>query len=68
MIGDKALYKEFEENFIATSRLPYERALAIVEGLWEEGVALGVLPPEDPLDGIDIDIRIARVVNSCSRN
>lgn len=66
MIVDKELYKQFEEDFIATSRLSYEQALAIVEGLWAEGVALGVLPPNDPLDGIETDIRIAHVVNSCS--
>jgi len=26
--------------------------------MWKEGVSLGVLPPKDPLEGIDVDIKI----------
>lgn len=37
--------------------------LQIFQWLYEEAVLLGALPPSDPLDGIDVDIRIARVVN-----
>jgi hypothetical protein len=30
--------------------------------MWNEGVNLGVLPPKDPLEEIDVDIRIAKVL------
>ena len=33
------------------------------EGMWREGMALGVLPLKDPLEGIEVDIRIARMLN-----
>jgi hypothetical protein len=41
--------------------------LAILDGLWEEGIALGVLPPRDPMAGIDVVIRVAAILNSCSK-
>jgi hypothetical protein len=31
--------------------------------MWREGMALGVLPLKDPLEGIEVDIRIARMLN-----
>jgi hypothetical protein len=31
--------------------------------MWEEGRKLGVLPLKDPLEGIEVDIRMARILN-----
>ncbi len=39
----------------------------IVDALYKEAVTLGALPLKDPLEGIDIAIKIARVVNSVSK-
>ena len=36
--------------------------------MWEEGIKLGVLPPKKPLEGIETDIKIAAVLNSCLKN
>ena len=35
--------------------------------MWNEGLKFGVLPSKDPLEGIDVAIRIAKVLNSCSK-
>jgi hypothetical protein len=48
-------------------KLSFSKALALFEAMWKEGVALGVLPPKDPLEGIEVDIRIARILN-CLKN
>jgi hypothetical protein len=37
------------------------------EAIWKEGVILGILPLSDPLDGIEADIELARVLN-CLKN
>lgn len=68
MIKDVRHYRDFEDNYLARSRVSLPQAFAIVEGLWAEGVALGVLPPKDPMEGIETDIRIAAILNSCSRS
>ncbi len=46
-------------------KLTHAQAMKIFVSLWEEGVSLGVLPPKDHLEGIDTDIRLAKVLNSC---
>ena len=68
MIKNSHLVRELEEDFIAREKLPYRKALHIFESLWQEGVTLGVLPPKDLSEGLEVDLRIARVLNSCSRN
>jgi hypothetical protein len=68
MIEKPHLVKDLEAEFLAREKLPYKEALHIFESLWREGVTLGVLPPEDPSEGLEVDLRIAKVLNSCSRN
>ncbi len=66
MIKNPEAIKRFEDDFTRKERLSYQQSLDIVEAMWEEGVALGVLPPKEPLSGIDVDIRISEILNSCS--
>ena len=33
---------------------------------YNEAVTLGVIPLKNPLDGIEVDLRIAKVINSVS--
>lgn len=54
--------QEFEDALLR-SRVPdYFRNLRIVEALLAEAWALGVFPLRGPLDGIDVDIRVAEVM------
>ncbi|MBI5810493.1 MAG: hypothetical protein HZB21_04810 [Deltaproteobacteria bacterium] len=46
--------------------LTYDQAVRIFTDMWNEGVSLGVLPPKDPLEGIEVAIKVAMVLNSCS--
>ena len=64
MVKDAKLLAEFEEDQIRTEKLSYAKALALFEAMWGEGLALGVLPLDDPLEGIEVDIRIARILNN----
>ena len=38
--------------------------MLIAEALYEEARALGVFPLKDSLDGIEVDIRLARALNA----
>lgn len=53
----------FERDCIASAPPDHARALVLFEALWAEAVELGVLPSKDPLEGIDIDIRLVRALN-----
>jgi hypothetical protein len=35
--------------------------------MWKEGITLGILPLSNPLEDIEVDIEIARVLN-CLQN
>lgn len=72
MIKRPSLVQKFENEFIARSgTLPYEKALKLYESMWQEAVTFGIFPPKNPLEGIEVDIRIARALNSlnsCLKN
>jgi len=69
MLKQCELLRKFEDDFIrGAGRLSFEQASKLFAGMWEEGLGLGVLPPKSPLDGIEVDIRMARILNSCSKN
>lgn len=55
---------KFELNLLRKEKVDYGRNFHIVDALYNEGLALGTLPLRNPLDGIEVDLRIAKVVNS----
>jgi hypothetical protein len=66
MITNPEILRKFEDDLIRNeTKFSHDHSLNLLTSMWEEGVALGVLPPDDPLEGIDVDIRIAQVLNSC---
>jgi len=67
LITNKEILQQFEDDYIQQHPLDIEKELELFSGLWEEGIELGVLPPKDLLEGIEIDIKISRIVN-CLKN
>ena len=65
MIKNVHIVEQLEKEFISKERLSYTQSLKTFESLWVEGIKLGILPPKEPLEGIEVDIKIARVLNSC---
>jgi len=63
MIKDAELLEKLAREELQKEALDYRSALSIFEGMWLEGMALGVLPLQDPLEGIEVDIRIAGILN-----
>ena len=67
MIRDEE-FQEFEIELLRNGNLDLKKKFKILEALYKEAVALGVFPLRDSLEGLDVDIRIAKVVNSVSKN
>ncbi|MBI5577282.1 MAG: hypothetical protein HY896_13100 [Deltaproteobacteria bacterium] len=63
MITDAKKWAAFEEEAIRADKPDFRRNMRLVEAMYREAAALGAFPPADLLEGIDVDIRIARVVN-----
>jgi hypothetical protein len=61
------LFRKFEIELAQKEQVDIRRNFRIVESLYEEAVALGALPLKDPLEGLEVDIRIARAINRVSK-
>ncbi len=66
MIKKSQVLKKLERDFIrGKGKLSFEQSLKLFTSMWNEGVILGRLPSKDLLEGIEKDIKIAKVLNSC---
>lgn len=66
MIKNSHILKEFEDSFARREGpIPPRKALDIFSSMWKEAMSLGIIPFKDPLAGIEIDIKVARILNSC---
>lgn len=63
MIRNCDKFEEFERELIRSRKADYQENLTIFEALYREAVSLGVLPLKDPLEGLEVDIMMARVIN-----
>jgi hypothetical protein len=69
MIKNPEIVKQFEDSFLMyEGRLTYDQSMKIFTSMWKEAINFGILPPKDPLEGIEVDIRVAKVLNSCLKN
>ncbi len=63
MITNPEKLQRFNEERIRQDKTDPAARLRIFEALWREAVAVGAMPLKDPLEGIEVDIRIARILN-----
>ena len=63
MIQNRHKLNEFQRKLDAEESLSYREALAIYEMLHKEAVSLGAINSENILDGLEVDLRIARAIN-----
>lgn len=64
---NKGEWQEFERKEMIREHLDIEQKFRILDALYEEALFLGIFPLSDQLEGIDIDIKVAKVVNSVSK-
>ncbi len=64
MITNRSEVEEFEKELLRKEKVDFTKNIAIVNAMYNEAVALGVIPMKNPLDGLEIDVKIARVVNN----
>jgi hypothetical protein len=67
MIKNGTKVRSFERGFIKRNKADIRVNLGLVEAMLAEATALGIFPLKDPLAGIDVDIKIAKAVNSVPR-
>ena len=63
MIQNGYQLSEFYRRLDAEENLSYQEALGIYEMLHREAASLGSISSENILDGLEVDLRIAKAVN-----
>ena len=63
MIQNRHKLDELYRKLDAEENLSYKEALAIYEMLHKEAISLGAINSENILDGLEVDIRIAKAIN-----
>ena len=64
MIKSAERLQKFEDELIRKGKVDITQNFRLVEAMYKEAVLLGAFPMKNPLDGIEIDIKIAKVINS----
>ena len=67
MVRNKVKLQKFYQELIKKENIPYGKALLIYELLHKEAVSLGAINSKNILEGLEIDLRIARALNGLKR-
>ncbi len=66
MIKNSHILREFEDSLARKEgQIPIQKAFNIFSAMWKEAMTLGIIPFKDPLAGIEVDIKVARILNLC---
>jgi hypothetical protein len=63
VIKNKEFLEAFENQLAAEEKVDFFKNLEIYEALWHQAVTLGIFPLKDPYDGVEDDIRLARILS-----
>lgn len=64
MIENKKRLNDFYQGLIRDEKLSYKEALRIYEMLLKEAISLGAISSKTMKEGLDVDIRVAKIINS----
>ena len=63
MIQNRIKLNKFYRKLIKEENISYKEALGIYEALHKEAVSLGVINSENILEGLEVDLKIAKAIN-----
>ena len=67
MIKNGEAVQSMERAILHKEELDFSKNMRLMEAMYKEAVFLGAFPPQDKLSGLDIDIKIARAINSVQK-
>jgi predicted RNase H-related nuclease YkuK (DUF458 family) len=63
MVRNEDKLKKFYQKLIEQENISHKKALFIYEAMHKEAVSLGIINSKNILEGLEIDLRIARAIN-----
>lgn len=67
MVKNKRKLNRFYKKLMEKENISYKKALSIYEALLREAISLGAINSKNILDGLDVDIRIAKAINGLAK-
>ena len=67
MLRKKHKLDKFYQSLIEKEKIPYKKALVIFEALLKEAVSLGIINSKNILDGLEVDIKVAKTINGLDK-
>ena len=63
MVKNKLRLNKFYQELIEEENISHKEALSLYEALHKEAVSLGAINSKDILEGLEIDLRVAKAIN-----
>jgi len=67
VIKNQNKLKSFYQRIIKQENISHTEALSIYEELHKEAVSLGAINSKNILDGLEVDLRIAKAINGLNQ-
>lgn len=67
MIKNQKDFQIFENDYLKNRNLTYSEKIKIYESLYNEALLLKAIPGGNPMEGIENNIKLAKILNSCSK-
>lgn len=67
MLKNKFKLHKFYQKLVEKENISYKKALKIYEALHNEAVSMGVISSKNILEGLEIDLRIAKTINEANQ-
>jgi hypothetical protein len=68
MVKNPEMFQRFEDEWIAGRKADFAENLRILDGMYEFARKLGQFSRANPLEGIEKNIRIARMLNGVRKS
>ena len=68
MIINKNLIEKFEKELLKKEKMDLKKKFLLLNAMYKEALFLGVFPLKNPLEGLEVDIKIAKVINSVPKS
>ncbi|MBN8570364.1 MAG: hypothetical protein J0M18_12100 [Ignavibacteria bacterium] len=63
MVKNPEILKDFEEEYIRNDKRTYAQKLKRFNEMYEHAKKLGIVPGKNRLEGIEVKIKVAKIVN-----
>jgi hypothetical protein len=67
VVKNKRKLNKFYQKLIEQENISHKQAISIYEALYNEAVSLGVINSENILEGLEVDLRIAKAINGLAK-